>query len=226
MAMDTNTPHQEIDWLKRPKFAGRANWASYLFMPYSVKMQSNLYLYTPKQYSHWVDVEWEVNIIAFNEHPPAISIPINGRVEQIQFDMACRGLNGRVFLRRLSSCEIESQEAALEKAIDAWTEAASVEIERLNIESFLQPSVLRENKREFLHFISAARNDIVRPSTEEILDFVGRNPRVTISHLQKRFDDFDPTTIVAVLGELLMAKKIAANLTTRRIDRNLALELT
>ena len=224
--MATSAIHQEIDWLKRTEFAGRANWESYLFMPYSLKMQSNLYLYTPKQYSHWVDVEWEVNIIALNEHPPGISIPVNGRVAQIQFDMACRDLNGRVFLRRLFSCEVECQEDPLEKAIDAWAEAANIEIERLNIGSFVQPSVMRENKREFLHFISAARNDIVRPSTEEILDCIGRNPRVTISQLQKRFDDIDPTTIVAVLGELLIAKKIAANLTTRRIDRNLALELT
>lgn len=211
------------DWLTRPTFGKRADWNSYLFMPFSPKLGERVHVYTPARFDNWVEVEWDPNIRRFNEFPPPVKIPFEGKLRQVVFDMACLDISNRIFLKRLVPTNTDSKQQEFESKIDVWATELEIEIDRVCVESFSNCQKTLANKKEFLHFIYASQDDPLRPTENQLLDQISRNPGVTIGQLEASFHDFDPTTVVAAIGMLLIDGKVQANLSSRRVDRNLAI---
>ena len=209
-------------WLQRPKHGRRKEWNSYLFMPYSPKLSDTIYLYTPDKFNHWVNVEWNAKIISFNESPPVVEIPCEGKLNRVQFDMACLHESNRLILHRLVSLE-KSPDQNIEGAIDRWVLDAGLTIERIEVESLSRDDLELERKKDFISFIITAKADPNLCYTDMVLDFIARTPGVTIFQIQNKFSDIDPTTVIAIIGKLLMLNKITANLKSRLLDRNLRL---
>lgn len=214
---------ESIDWLARPTFGKRENWNAYLFMPFSPKLGERVYLYTPERFNNWVNVEWDSRIRFFNELPPAVKIPFDGKLHRVGFDMACVDDSKRTFLKRLISKHIDAHQQNFEAEIDSWSKKIELDVERVYIESFAECAEMLDNRKEILHFIHAAHADPIRPSENDVLDRICRNPGVTIGQLQQWFSGFDQTTVFATVGSLMIAEKVRANLSGKRIDKNLAL---
>jgi hypothetical protein len=75
---ETSSPTTE-ELLTAPRFR-RENFSSFLFAPFSRKLQRRVYIYTDTGYDLWVRLESDPEVVRFNERVPKVPIALgNGK---------------------------------------------------------------------------------------------------------------------------------------------------
>lgn len=201
--------------LKPPPFV-RENYSSFLYCPFSRKLNRRVYLYTQFGYALWVRLESDPSVTKFNERVPKIPIAIGSRAinKAPRAISVCKAQKPTVH----SFAGDLNEEGASADRPCPWADWAIMRgylhVE-WDSESLIGNPIRFENLRRLLRFVSQAGAIPDTRLQDALIAELKVYRRVTISKLIEQFPLSDPAQVESELAGLIVNGSIYSD-----IDQN------
>lgn len=204
------------DLLKAPSSFIREDYSSFLFAPFSRKINRRVYLYTPIAYALWVRLECDPNVSQFNERVPKVPIAIgtkavNASPRAISVDKE-RTVTVHSFVDDLVD---DTGSEGRTSPWSNWAQARGFSHIDWNSDLLGGTPTRLANLKRLLRYVSAA-GVIPSPSLRQaLLTELRAVRRFTLSKLVEQFPVSDPAEVQAEIARLILDRTIYSD-----IDRN------
>lgn len=205
-----------IDQLFKPLTFERDQYSSFLYTPFSSKLNRRVNLFTHNMYDLWVWLESDTDILKFNER--AQTFPINS------FDQ--RAINASpqaVTLHANKLITIHTIEADNQPSLttggskanwEQWCAIYGFHHKKWSRESLKSNSIELANLKRLLRFTSAAGLSIDYSMESQVLIELENFRKITFYNLVQRLPSYDPEEVKVCIANLIVGKKIHSDIHT------------
>lgn len=194
------------DLLKPPSTFVRERYSSFLFAPFSRKLNRRVYLYTHDVYALWVRLESDPNVLKFNERVPDVPITIGTRAinatpRAISLDKS------RIVTVHSFVGDLVSDDNVGEDKASPWEDWARAQ--GFSHKSWF-PQSLRENSTEFsnlkrlLRYVSRAGLVPNIALQQAVLSELKSVRRIIFIKLVELFPTSDPSEVQIEIARLIL----------------------
>lgn len=215
MFSDISSPTTE-ELLTAPRFR-RENFSSYLFAPFSRKLQRRVYVYTDTGYDLWVRLESNPKVVRFNERVPKVPVALcNGKATNASPQAISVDSEGIVTVHTIQNVE-ESAKAATNSGIETsawkdWAKAHGYQHINWEISALRKNPIELANLDRLLRFASVA-GAIPKAELEQALIAELRSVRkMTFAKLVEQFPQADQDEVHAAVATLIIDQKIYSDI--------------
>ena len=194
----------------------RKHFRSTLFVERSLKLDREVRIYGLLAHQVWVELEADSRVIAYNEAPVAIPIPLNGKIFKQTFKFAVRREDGTVEAISVHD-EVRShaddghsrnpfqEHLSREEAILAWAKTQGIQYKCEMTKSVAPRSLKIANLRRMLKFVATTKNSRFPDVEQAIQNTILKLAPAPIRHVLDGLSGIDETIVIAFIARNLLS---------------------